>query len=235
MLKFAVCDDDIIFCEALENYVHEYGTERSVEIETEIYYSGECLLYDLHTTYYDLLFLDITLGGVNGVEIGRRLREDLHNNSTQIIFISADNRCAMELFRIRPFNFLLKPVKKKELFQDLDLVVELADRNATAFTYSVGRIVKRCKYQDIMYFERAGRRTEIVYRGCREGFYASLKDLSKKLAGGHFFFCHESLLVNFDNIKEFFPDKLVMVNEDVLEISQSKRGEVRELKKRWLN
>lgn len=232
MLKLAICDNNMMICELLEDYFQQYGNIKAVELETDIFYSGDNLLQNLRKNYYDLLLMDISLDGRDSMRIGRMLREELHNYRTQVIFTSTKPRCPMDLFQVHPIDFLVKPINKKVLFHDLDLMVKLTGIHAMLFTYKIGRTVKKCNYQDIMYFERAGRKTDIVFCDCRESFYASLKELANRVTDGRFFFCHESFLVNFDNVKEFQPNKLIMVNDDILDISQGRRSTVKKLKEK---
>ena len=60
-------------------------------------------------------------------------------------------------------------------------------------------------------------------------FYAPLKDIYEELKVKKFFYCHKSILVNYDRVAEFRYDRLVLDNGKELEISQSKRKEVRRL------
>ena len=76
------------------------------------FFSGKELLEDIEKSgVCDLLFLDIELGDYTGVEVGKKIRSDIRYESMQIVFVSAKDNYAMQLFDIRPMNFLVKPVK----------------------------------------------------------------------------------------------------------------------------
>ena len=62
MLELAICDDDIILCNWLEQKLLHYGKANDCQISVEIYYSAEQLLNRLEEESYDMLFLDICLG-----------------------------------------------------------------------------------------------------------------------------------------------------------------------------
>lgn len=233
MMKIGICDDESAACEELENLVRQYMKLKGREADVDVFYSGASLLEALESAYYDLLLLDIEMRGHNGVTVGGKIREDMKNDSTQILFISSRKDYAMELFDIRPLNFLLKPVSREKLYQCMDKAVELIFRNDKTFVYRTGGGYKKCKIRDIMYFESIGRKTDIVFYDRRETFYGTLKEIYEELKEYRFFYCHKSLLVNYDNVAEFYYDKLLMANNVSLEIGQRRRKAVREIQQDW--
>ncbi|MDE7311231.1 MAG: GHKL domain-containing protein [Eubacterium sp.] len=76
---------------------------------------------------FDLIFLDIVLDKMNGVEAGRIIREQMEDNTTQIIFISSKENYTLQLFKIRPFDFLVKPVHYEHIEQVMDAYIKLFD------------------------------------------------------------------------------------------------------------
>ena len=62
-----------------------------------------------------MIFLDIEFPGMNGIELGKLLRMKMKNYDTQIIFISAVKDYAMDLFPVRPIDFLIKPITEETL------------------------------------------------------------------------------------------------------------------------
>lgn len=233
MLKIAICDDNEVICEELESLVKEYGISNKVHVEIDVYYTGKRLCDEMKETYYDLILLDIEMQGLNGVEVGQTIRESLHNESTQILFISSKVDYAMALFDVRPLNFLVKPIDKEKLYWNMDKCFELVKRNESMFTYQNGSKINKCKLKDILYFESRGRKVEIVLNHRRETFYSALHTIYDEVKDKDFFYCHKSLVVNYHNIVTFYYDRLILTNGEELEISQGRRKEVRELQKKW--
>lgn len=64
---------------------------------------------------------------MNGVEAGRIIREQMEDNTTQIIFISSKENYTLQLFKIRPFDFLVKPVHYEHIEQVMDAYIKLFD------------------------------------------------------------------------------------------------------------
>ncbi len=62
--------------------------------------------------YFGLIFLDIEMQYVNGIEAGKIIREKMKDELTKIVYISGSDNYAMELFQVRPLDFLIKPISK---------------------------------------------------------------------------------------------------------------------------
>ena len=76
MLRIAVCDDENIICAQLESMLSEIGNRISEETEVAVFISGEELIRVLFGgAYFDIIFLDIELHKLNGVEVGKIIRE----------------------------------------------------------------------------------------------------------------------------------------------------------------
>ena len=112
MYKIAVCDDNEIVCSEIEKVLLNLRKENEFELDIDIYLKGEDLEFKLLNGFkYDLLILDIELGILSGIKVGKTVREKMDNDIMQIIYISAKEIYAMELFDIRPLNFLVKPLE----------------------------------------------------------------------------------------------------------------------------
>ena len=90
MFRIAVCDDNDAVCSAIENTIDGFFKTESIHYEIDSFQSGEELLEELNDhVKYDLIYLDIELAQLNGVAVGRYIRENLLDDYTQIAFISA--------------------------------------------------------------------------------------------------------------------------------------------------
>ena len=116
MLRIAICDDDKELCIELKSMLNEISKNTGEAFEISVFCNGEGLCDSLMSgNRFNLIFLDIELCEINGVEVGKKIREELNDEITQIVYISAKESYAMELFDIRPLNFLVKPLKIEKL------------------------------------------------------------------------------------------------------------------------
>lgn len=228
-MKILLCDDDSVFCDDLEAYLEKYEINHKEEFVIRKVYSGRDVLDKLKKEKWDVLFMDIEMPQIDGVEVGIRVREQLNNYSLKIIYVSSKCGYAMDLFKVDTFDFLIKPVN----YQDLEVVMNKLgnsmNKGGEMFVYHKKGQTVRCKLEDILYFESCLKKTVIVTKNKTDEFYAPLKEVYEGLKDKRFFYCHKSILVNYNRVSEFYYDRLVLDNNEELEISQAKRKDVRKL------
>ena len=111
-MKIAICDDEKKASEALLEILEE--CPEPIE-KTDVYFSGEELLRS--TEQYDLLFLDIDMEGIDGIETARKIR--LKDKKVKIVYVTAYSEYAGKAFSVHAFGYLLKPVDSGDLKREL--------------------------------------------------------------------------------------------------------------------
>ena len=140
LIRIAVCDDNLRISSDIEGWIMEYNKSSQANYVVEIYYNGERLCKDMDSgTMYDIIFLDIELESITGIEVGHYIREELHNDDSQIIYISSFTKYALELFQVRPMDFLIKPVKKERIIKSIETATKLLKKGEVCFQYKQGR------------------------------------------------------------------------------------------------
>ncbi len=229
MLRVAICDDNNVICSELESYILEYAKANFCEMETEVFWSGESLIEHIKTEYqFDLIFLDIELGSMSGVNVGKVIRQELRDHISKIVFVSGANGYEMDLFNLQPLNFLKKPVNKKNIFMCIDLAYEIISSNNTHFEYKTNHETKRIMYGDILYLESKLKKVKIVTTQDREEFYGSLDKINEILPK-YFISPHRSFIINFLNVTLIQKDTLTMINGETVPISQRNLKNIRSL------
>ena len=119
MIQIAICDDDFQVCSQLEDYIRRWKEGRRLEVE--IFNTGKEFEEALKERHYDLIFLDIVMRDRNGIELGRFIREELGNDTSMIVYMSAyGDEYALDLFQFQPFHFIKKPIRPED-FQNIFL------------------------------------------------------------------------------------------------------------------
>ena len=226
MFSIAVCDDEILICSQIEKYLETYIETKDVQVE--VYYSAEKLYKDLYDgVYYDLIFLDIEFPKENGVDIGNRIRNDLNNEKTHIVYISGKEKYAMRLFDVRPLHFLIKPFTREQIVNLLEKAMRLSDIYYDYFEFKVEQSFVKCLYSDIVYFESQARK--IIMHTVNEDYelYGKLNSLEKEIHKS-FLRVHQSYLVNPLYIKKYESNQIILIDGETLPVSQARRKEVRQ-------
>lgn len=229
MLRIAICDDNEVICFEIETYILDYAKRNAIDISVELYFSGERLIQDLRNSiYYDLLFLDIKLNqsSLNGIETGSEIRNQLHLYSLEIVYISAFSQYAMELFKIQPMDFLLKPVEAKKINRVLEQFIKQEHILSKKFKYKIGREEYKVPLKEIVFFKSDRREMELyTVNGDVRKFYSSVAEVMEELEllKGAFFSPHKSYIVNYFHVMEFHHEYLSVTNNHKIPISQNKR------------
>jgi len=230
----AICDDERAIGSELERVIMNILGKMNIKYEIDVYFTGE----DLHLkmkngAHYNLIFLDIEFAqnSINGVEVGRLIREAHNNNMVSIVFISWEMKYSMQLFDIRPLNFLIKPLCYKKVEQVIKTYLKLTGLWSGDFTYKIAHDVFKVQLRDIVYLESDKRKIILhLSDGRKEEFYGILKEVyQEQLQKYDFLFIHASYVVNYDYITAVKYNELILTNGIMpLPISQHKRKDVRE-------
>lgn len=227
MLKIAICDDIIEITSHLEDIIFEISKKNLINVDIEVFFSGYDLLrYINNGNDFDLIFLDIEMENINGIQVGNEIREFIGDNDTQIVYISGTNKYAMDLFKIRPFDFLVKPLDLDKV-EDVFLTYLRTNDKNTYFSYQKGRAYNRVEIKDIMFFEGNNRKVNIVSKDCTDSFYGSINEVYENVNNIGFIYIHKSYIVNTLYIKHYMYDKVILFNDKELPISQSRRKSIR--------
>lgn len=116
MYYIAICDDETFTCSAIEQQLLDLSEKANIPMQVDVFYSGNGFInYLRNKIQYDILFLDIELQDINGIEIARYLRNSMNDEHIQIIYISSKTEYALKLFKTRPMDFLVKPFNVNDI------------------------------------------------------------------------------------------------------------------------
>ena len=228
MTKICICDDDEAFTVDLKNIISLYGRYQKRDIEIDTFFSGTDMLECVEKNTYDIVFLDIELGSIRGFDIGHKIRNEMGNEKTQVVYISAKTNYAMELFETRPLNFLVKPLKEKAVFEVLDTYYRLFGSKNEYLHYRWMKKDCVINQNDIIYIQSMGRKLLVKTIGEDIEFYSKLTDIMKQLDKNKFCQVHKSFVVNGNYISRYTSDSITMCNDTNIVISRSMKKNVRQ-------
>ena len=227
MYRIGICDDDKILCADLEEQLYALSKEMVLKVEIDVWYSGESIQDDLQKGIeLDLLFLDIELVQENGITVGKFIRNEMEDMQTHIVYISSKEGYAMQLFKVQPLDFLIKPVSVEQLKEVLMRSVKQKSRLDAYFEYQKGNSVFRIPIKDIAYFTSMDKKIVIVKKDGEEEFYGKLKNIAENLPV-EFIMIHQSYIINQVYVREYSYETVKMVNGENLNISKPYRKETR--------
>ncbi len=225
MINIAVCDDEKCMSEKIEKMAVDFFKKKNTDISVVKYSSGEELLKSNERV--DILFLDIGMQGMDGIETARRLRA--HGYNGFLIFITVLKEMVFQSFEVQPFDYLVKPVQEEHFEQTMErLFHSMQDRQSPE---KVNLLVQKgCEsniisFQDIICCEIINRKVYLyLVSGEVIDYYERIEKLEKKL-DGRFFRCHRSYLINMDHLKSYRNNTAYMAEGKEIPVSRLRSKE----------
>ena len=217
MFSIALCEDNSLQREELKNNLSEVLDEIGVEYKLLTFETGEDLLRE-YPENLDMLFLDIQMGELTGMETARKVRK--YDDKVEIIFITALWDYIQKGYEVRAFRYLIKPVKFKELQEQVTACVEnILHKRYTYITIKDKNNVLKIRTEDILFLETFERKV-IIHTNSQDYIVKmSMNKLEKELNNKGFFRCHTSYIVNLIKIEEIKKDYL-LINKFTLPVSK---------------
>ena len=144
----------------------------------------------------DLLFLDIQIPDMLGMEAAKRIRQ--MDNRVMIIFVTMLTQYAIEGYSVGAFDYVLKPVRFEEFSSKMDRVCRMLAHQSTSMTLEVRtkEEIRRINVDDITFIEVSNHDVLIHTDSEIIRQWGNLKTYEEKLAPAHFVRCNVSFLVN---------------------------------------
>lgn len=89
-LKIVIYDDDEVVCSQIESMILRYEKEAVLDVTIQLFYDGSSLMDTIQNDddNFDLVYLDIGMDGINGLDIGVAIRDKLRDHKMQIVYVS---------------------------------------------------------------------------------------------------------------------------------------------------
>lgn len=188
--------------------------------------SGEALL--LSQEIFDLLFLDIRLKGIDGIETAKRVRKNPRIGRGILVFVTDTDEYMQEAFDVNAFHYLRKPVDEKKFLEvffnaEKEYVQRNQHRGKSIFVKANG-IYRNLYADEIYYLESDNRKVIIQTEEESISCYGKMGDMERQLGRG-FYRCHRGYLVNLAYVREYQEGEIRLTNGRQVLVSKQKRRE----------
>lgn len=217
MYRFAVCDDNPADRDYVVRLIREWNKKAEVMLQIDSYPSAEAFLFAYEESGdADVLFLDIEMGDISGVELAKRLRNA--GARLQIVFITGYMEYIGEGYDVEALHYLLKPVTEEKLNEVLDRAMERLKTREHEMVISLCDGVVRLPLYEIRYLEV--RRNYVTIHAAEEySVKRSLNELAEELDES---FCRiqRSYIVNLRFVKKVTKTEVILKDGTVLPLSR---------------
>ena len=225
-MKIAVVDDSSSDRLRLREYLQRYCGEQRLLAEVCELASGEALL-QAEQICFDLIFLDIYMGGMDGMTVAKQLRE--RDVQCLLVFTTTSELHAVGSFRVRAFDYLVKPFTYEQFAEVMRLCEQTLDQSAHYVEVAEGREQVRILLKDILYTDVGGHYIRIytgdrvVKTRMRFDDFAPLL-----LSDRRFLNCYRNCIINMDAVDRVAGMDFVMKNGERIPIVKAQNRQLRQ-------
>ena len=220
MIRIAVLEDDNSDRNNILSVIERYKTEKGTDIEVTCFKDGLDLVYNWRSSF-DIVFLDIEVPMVNGIEAARKIR--MKDDEVILVFLTNLKQYALKGYEVNALDFLVKPISYIAFSTLMDRAGKIIrSRDHEAVVLKIGTDVYRVDIKDIYYVEVLQHR--IVYHTSIGDidFFGNLKEEEKKLPEDLFVRCNAGFLVNLSHVRKVEGD-YVYLGKEKIKISRGKK------------
>ena len=221
-MNIAVVDDE----EIIRQQIHGFIKKQTPDFSISDFATGEELLAAGKDV--DIIFLDIQMEGMGGIEAARNLRQ--RNADAVLVFITGIQEYVFEAFDVSAFHYLLKPIEEKKFMEVLCRAAEEVGKRKGQKEQQIFIKTKNQGYtlnlKSILYVESRGKKVEIHTTDMEEiiEMYATMDELEGQLGDG-FYRCHRGYLVNMAYIVRYDNDSIFLSSGSKVYLTRKKHNE----------
>lgn len=210
MIEIAICDDDKFVVDYIVNTLTHISKKNNLYINIHTFTSGMEFISNYNTSKsYDIIFLDILLDSLNGIDIAKHIRET--NDITKIILISSSSEYILDGYDVEASNYLVKPLDYEKLYKVfIKAIKSLYNTNSKLLKINQGSKIITLPLSKVLYFEVYNRKVVAVLDSSTIEFYSRLSDIESLISNYNFVRCHRSYLVNVCKISQLSSSEIIL-------------------------
>lgn len=229
MLKIAIIEDEQIHTDLLADYLHTWSDEHRMPVSIQQFASAESFLFVWEETNdFDILFVDIQMKEMNGVEMAKKVREQ--NEEIAIVFTTGITDYLESGYEVEALHYLLKPINMEKIGQCMDKVLRRRHREQYVLVHGKDETM-RISVDQISYAEARGH--GCVIETCTKtgdytqiGITESISELEKQLKEHGFIKCHRSYLCRIGSIHQIGRTDIMLDGGSVIPVSRRMYADV---------
>lgn len=220
-MRVGICDDDEQIHNTIKKLLQENATTACEHLITD-FYCGEDLIESYNQdAKFDLLFLDVEMNQINGVQTAKTIRQ--FDRCVILVFISSYKQYVFDAFSVEALHYIMKPINPdefREIYQRS--VIKYQDLH-TSITLKWMYERYTLQVHEIMYIE--GYQRHVIVHTIHEKYEAvgKVSDFADTLIPNGFVQVHHSYIVNMDYIKSIQKDRVILQNDENVWMSVRKR------------
>lgn len=219
VLRVGCCEDEGASLRRLKEFLLRYGQERGLTIRPRFFWNAEQLL-ETGTEGFDLLFLDIEMGGMDGMSAAERIRQT--NDQVVIVFITNMTSYAIRGYAVDALDYVVKPITYAAFAQTMDrAIARVPKRQEKMLTLQTVSGLRRVRASQIHYIESQRHTMVFHLEGETISCAGKMADLEQELEGEPYFRINRGYLVNLSFVRGI-QHNCVVVDGELLPVARSR-------------
>ncbi len=216
MIRIAAVDDEKECLERIDGYLDrmsEYKTERFLTTNAE-----ELLEKCRAGERFDLVFLDIEMGSMTGIDAAKQISEG--GSGPLIIFTTAHSQYVREAFYVNAFQYMFKPIEFEDFRYEFERAASAVQRRNRTFEVSNGHGKVLLKCSDVIYIETRDRHLVVKTAEREYQYNGTIKDVQRQLSGYGFSRAEQGILINLGHVRKLEPTQAELDNGETKFVSR---------------
>lgn len=226
VVQIAICDDEEIFLINLKEVIVKELQILGMRHELYIFNNGNELIKKSESIVFDIIFLDIEMPTLDGLEVAKRLRDK--NPYINIIFVTNRDDLVFTSLRYRPFRFVRKQKMLEELPEAISDITNVIKKENQYYTICFNNSTMQIKITDILFFESFKHDIYIHTESEKIRIKSNLTKIEKELAIQGFIRVHSGFLVNYRCIYSVNKGEVVLRGQMSIPLSRHRAEDVKQ-------
>lgn len=225
MYHIVICDDEETILENLGETIEAEFAKKNLQVHKTLISDAYQLQEIMQKEAVDVLFLDIDMPYMNGMELAAWLQEE--KIPTLLVFVTNQDTLVYQTFRYQPFGFIRKSVFKQEIGEVVERLHEKLHYSKDYMVWQQGGESIKLKLAEIYYFESDSNYVKVITKEKTYRFRDTLAALEKQLEPKGFIRIHKGFLMNGEKLHVLKADAVIMEDGTTLPIGRSYAEEVK--------
>lgn len=227
MITIAICDDQAADRNILKKSVELCLDRRGIVYEIYDYQNGHDLLADKSLKNFDIIFLDVHMPGIDGIDLGREIRTQ--NKKSKIVYVTGYKDYAeYAIDATHCFFYLTKPISDNLIKEKMAVILEYLKEEQIKIGLKTKNGYQYFSPDEIYYFEHANRVINAYTTLGEFEISATLNEIEAKVIKCGFAMPHRAFLVNLMKIRGIHGYTILLTNGKEIELSQRKAVKFKE-------
>lgn len=223
VIKAAICEDSELDRDMFKKIISFFLTDKGLVYDIVLYDNGRDLVLGHKNHPFDIIFLDILMDDIDGIETGKLIRE--MDNSVEIVYCTSSKEFAIDAYDVHAMAYLLKPYETLRIQAVVDYYLQKHPQNNRNFIeVKSKRKPLIISYKDIIYIE-SDNKVVYIYTTTQGAVkvYSKLDALENELSDNRFLRCHQSYLINLQYVIRVVDSDFIMTDDQIIPIRKSGR------------